>query len=462
MEHHSSVRRLSAADYVAMTEISETYAKTPDGLHIAYQVEGNGPFHLIEVGNGTVFSIDATAEQPRWQNYADRLASFSRLVRFDLRGIGLSDPVGPSDPPTVEQWASDALAVLDAERVTQAAVLGMSFGGLGALLLAATRPERVRALVLVNSYACLIERDDYPIGLPAEVYEQFSEAVVEPGAQSIDDLPFTAPSVASDASFTSWWRRAGHRGASPAMARGVWRAAATDLRFVLDHIQVPTLVLHARDDRLIPAHFGRYVADHIAGARYVELDTADHLPWVAEADFAGEIEEFLTGARQPAPSGRLLATVLLTDIVSSTEKAIAVGDRTWKERLDLHDRAVDRQFERFGGHLVKRTGDGVLATFDGPARAVQCAGAIRAATHQLGLDVRVGLHTGEIERRGDDVAGIAVHLAQRVSALAQPGEILVSRTVVDLVTGSGLEFADRGEQELKGVPGTWRLYAVAS
>jgi class 3 adenylate cyclase len=242
------------------------------------------------------------------------------------------------------------------------------------------------------------------------------------------------------------------------MAQAVWRAGWTDLRSILPSLRVPTLVLHAGGDQFVRVGHGRYLAEHIPDARYVELDTADHVPWASDADMAGEIEEFLTGERRPVATDRLLATVLFTDIVQSTEQASALGDRAWKERLELHDRALDRQLARFGGNLVTRTGDGALATFDGPGRAVQCATAIREAMRQLGLELRAGLHTGEIERRGDEVSGIAVHLAQRVQSVAQPGEILVSRTVVDLVVGSGLSFSDRGEHDLKGVPGTWKLY----
>ena len=441
--------------------VQETrYATSADGLHIAYQVEGSAPLTLIEIANGTLFSIDAAPEQPRWQSYVDKLGSFSRLIRFDLRGIGLSDPLGSSDPPTVEQWASDALAVLDDQGAEDAAVLGVHFGALAALLLAATHPERVHALVLVNGFARLTRCDDYPFGVPDSVLERFRESLIEPRSATGDDLPLMAPSMISDAEFAAWWRRAGHRGASPATARAVWRAAETDLRPILDGLHVPTLVLHARDNRFCRVDNGRYLAEHIAGARYVELDTADHVPWASTADLAGEIEEFLTGTRQLSPSDRLLATVLFSDIVGSTEQATALGDRVWTARLEQHDRAIDRQLARFGGHLVKRTGDGVLATFDGPARAVQCAVAIRDALRQLGIDVRIGLHTGEVERRDDDVAGIAVHLAQRVQTKAQPGEVLVSRTVVDLVVGSDLHFVDHGEHELKGLPGTWRLFVV--
>jgi class 3 adenylate cyclase len=436
------------------------YATAPDGLHIGYQVEGIGPLTLIELTNGTNFSVDAAGEQPRWRAYVDRLASFSRLIRFDPRGIGLSDPLASSDPPTVEQWATDALAVLDDQEIESTAVIGVHFGGLAAVLLAATHPERVHALVLVNAYARLTRCDDYPFGVPDSVLERFRESLIEPQSGTGDDLPLMAPSMVSDADFAAWWRRAGHRGASPATARGVWRAAETDVRPILRDLRVPTLVLHSRDNRFCRVDNGRYLAGHIDDARYVELDTADHVPWASSADVAGEIEEFLTGTRMMTPSDRLLATVLFSDIVGSTEQASALGDRAWTARLEQHDRAIDRQLARFGGHLVKRMGDGVLATFDGPARGVQCAVAIRDALRQLGIDVRVGLHTGEIERRGDDVAGVAVHLAQRVQAKAQSGEVLVSRTVVDLVVGSDLQFADRGEYELKGIPDKWRLFVV--
>ncbi len=445
-----------------MTEPPKTrYATTSDGLHIAYQVDGSGSLDLVETGDGTLFSIDATVEQPRWQEWADRLASFSRTIRFDLRGVGLSDPLGSSEAPTVEQWASDALAVMDSVGVDQAAILGCAMDGLIALLLAASHPERVRALVLVNAYSRIVQDHDYPIGYPPNVVEQFVGDLTEPESDEVDDLPLMAPSLASDAAFAAWWDRSSHRGASPAASRAVWRAATgTDLRAVLPLDTVPTLILHSNRNAFVPVEHGRYLAEHIAGARLVELDTADHVPWATEADMVGEIEEFLTGTRKLTPSSRMLATVLFTDIVGSTEQASTLGDRSWKDLLEKHDRVVLRQLDRYGGQLVKNTGDGVVAIFDGPARAVQCAGAVREALQQLGLQIRAGLHTGEIERRGEDVAGIAVHLAQRVQGRAAPGEILVSRTVVDLVAGSELRFEDRGEHELKGVPGSWKLFAV--
>jgi class 3 adenylate cyclase len=446
-----------------MAALPETrYALTGDGLHIAFQVEGTGELDLVQASDGTVFPIDATNEQPRWQQWVDRLSSFCRLTRFDLRGVGLSDPLGSSGPPTVEQWASDTLAVMDSAGIDQAAIVGCAMGGFIGMLLAATHPERIRALVLVNAYARIARADDYPIGVPTGLLERYSQELTEPGAGRADDLPLTAPSLASDIAFASWWRRTGHRGASPAAARAVWQVSIfTDLRSILSTITVPTLVVHGTRNAFVPAGHGRYLAEHIPGATLIEVDTADHVPWTGDADYAGEIEEFLTGTRRLSPSNRMLATVLFTDIVGSTERATAVGDRSWSELLGYHDRAVDRQLSRYGGQLIKGTGDGVLALFDGPARAVQCARAIREAMQQLGLQLRAGIHTGEVERRHDDVAGIAVHLAQRVQAKAEAGEILVSRTVVDLVAGSELQFEDRGEDELKGVPGTWRLFAVA-
>jgi class 3 adenylate cyclase len=447
---------------VVVNDHPETlYAKTADGGYLAYQVSGSGTINLVEVTNGTVFSIDATPDQARWQGYVDRLESFCRLIRFDRRGVGLSDPLRSAELPTVEQWATDVLAILNAENVPQVVLLAVSFGGLAAILLAASHPERVRALVLVNAYARLLRAPDYPVGVPTDLYERFIDRLVEPGGEAeVDDLPLMAPSMVDDRAFASWWRQAGHRGASPATARAMLLSAAIDVRPMLGMIQVPTLVLHARDNAFVRVGHGRYLHEHIASSKYVELATADHIPWAGEIDITGEVEEFVTGTRHVIVGDRFLATVLFSDIVGSTQQAAALGDQRWRDRLQQHDQSVERQIRRFGGRVVKTTGDGALATFDGPARAVHCALAIRDALQQLDLQVRIGLHTGEIERRGDDVAGIAVHLAQRVQSLAQAGEILVSRTVVDLVVGSGIEFGDRGEYELRGVPGTWRLFVV--
>jgi class 3 adenylate cyclase len=297
--------------------------------------------------------------------------------------------------------------------------------------------------------------------VPATVFESFFERLVDPVPPQTDDVPLMAPSLAHDNAFRAWWRRAGHRGAIPAMATAVWRMLLDcDVRALLGDLAVPALVACARDNAYIRAGHGRYLAERIPAARYVELGTADHVPWVCAGDITGEVEEFLTGTRHVPASHRPLAAVLFTDIVGSTERAALLGDRAWTERLDQHDEMAERQIRRFAGRFVKSTGDGTLATFDGPARAIQCALAIRDALHQLGLDIRAGVHIGEIELRADDVAGIAVHIAQRVSSLAGPGDVLVSRTVVDLVAGSDLAFDDRGEHEMKGVPGDWRLFAA--
>jgi class 3 adenylate cyclase len=395
-----------------------------------------------------------------WQEYVDRLASFSTLVRFDLRGIGLSDPLSPSDPPTAEQWMADTLAVMDAADISQAVILGVGYGGLAALMMAATHPERTRGVILINAYACLLRKPDYPFGVPASAFARFAEVVVDPGEPAGDDLPLIAPSLAHDRVFAAWWRKAGHRGASPATARAIWNTSASDLRQLLDVIRLPVLVIQARDSTWVRVGHGRYLAERLPGARYVELPTADHVPWAMAGDVVGEIEEFVTGARRAPTPHRLLSTVVFTDIVDSTVRAAEMGDRAWTDRLQEHNRLVERQVARFGGRLIRNLGDGTLATFDGPARAISCAAAARDAVRQLDLELRSGLHTGEVEVRDDDVSGIAVHLAQRVSALAEPGQILVSRTVVDLVAGSGIRFEDRGEHELKGLPGAWRLFAV--
>jgi class 3 adenylate cyclase len=444
------------------------YAKAADGAHLAYTVAGSGALDLVEVGNGTNMSLEAAADQPRWEAYVERLGAFARFVRWDPRGIGLSDPLGGATP-TYEGWGDDAVAVMDAAGTASAALIAVGHGGPPAIFVAATRPERVEALVLVSTYARILRAPDYPCGIPGDLYARFVDALVEPASDAsdagagLDDLPLMAPSRLGDAAFGAWWRAAGHRGASPATSRGMLGLAAeSDVRAMLERVQAPTLVLHGRGDGFVRVGHGRYLAEHLPNATFVELDTGDHLPWTGDADFAGEVEEFLTGVRHVAPTNRRLATVVFTDIVRSTSEAARLGDGAWRERLDQHDRMTARQVDRFGGQVVKTTGDGVLATFDGPARAVQCVLAIHEAVQQLGIDIRAGVHAGEVEQRGDDIAGIAVHLAQRICGTAAAGETLVSRTVTELVAGSGLEFADRGEHPLKGLDGVWHLYAVVA
>jgi class 3 adenylate cyclase/pimeloyl-ACP methyl ester carboxylesterase len=444
-------------------DVPETrYAKRGE-LHVAYQVLGDGPIDLLALTNGTTISIDRE-DEPHWRRFDRRLASFSRLIRFDPCGLGLSDPLPGGSSPTLELWMQDAVSVLDAVGSSRAALFGVANGGLVAMLLSATYPERTSAQVLMHCFARLARDSDYPWGIPQGVIDNFLEAVTDPDyrGEAVDDLGLMAPSLATDVEFRSWWKHAGQRGASPASSRAIQAlAVGADIRAVLPMIKTPTLVLNRVDNAFIRIGHGRYLAENIAGAKLIELPGRDHLPFVGDTDgLVGEIEEFLTGSRGAPNAERTLATILFTDIVGSTELAAGTGDRRWRELLDDHDRMAERQVHRFGGRQVKTTGDGILATFDGPARAIHCGLALREGARQLGLHVRVGLHTGEVERRGDDLVGIGVHIAARVQARAQPGEVWVSRTVTDLVAGSGIAFSDRGEHQLKGVPGAWQLFAV--
>ena len=438
------------------------YAKSGD-RHVGYQVLGDGPIDLLALNTGCNIWIDRD-DEPHWSRFDRRLASFSRLIRFDPSGVGLSDPLAGGSGPTIECWVQDAVAVLDAVGSSRAALFGVSTGGLVAMLLSATYPERISAQVLMHCFARMVRDSDYPWGWPQHVVDRFVDAVTDPGYRGdpVDDLAMSAPSLATDVEFRSWWKRAGERSASPAIARAIDAVTTgSDVRAVLPLINTPTLVLHRVDNAFLPIGHGRYLAENIAGAKLIELPGRDHLPFAGDTDaLLDDIEEFLTGTRGTPNTDRVLATILFTDIVDSTKRAASSGDRRWRELLDNHDRMAERQVHRFGGRQVKTTGDGILATFDGPARAIQCGLALCEGARQLGLDVRVGVHTGEVERRGDDVAGIGVHIAARVQAQAQPGEVWVSRTVTDLVTGSGIAFNDRGEHPLKGVPGAWQLFTV--
>jgi class 3 adenylate cyclase len=438
------------------------YARNGD-RHVAFQVFGDGQVDLLALGNGTMVGIDRD-DEPHLRRFDRRLASFARLVRFDPGGFGLSDPLSDGSMLTIESWSGDAVAVMDAVGSERAALLATATGGLPALLLAATRPERVAALVLVHCWPRLVRDTEYPWGVPQHVFDRFVTAVTDPGHQgdSIDDVELMAPTLASDTEFRSWWKLAGQGNASPARARAMdILAASADLRPLLSAIQVPTLVVHRRDNAFVHVGHSRFMSEHIPGARMVELPGRDHVPFVgATEELLSEIEEFLTGARRSPSSERVLATILFSDIVGSTARAAELGDQRWRELLEDHDQMVARQVHRFGGRLVKGTGDGALAVFDSPGRAIDAGLAMRDAARQLGLQVRVGVHAGELERRGDDVSGIAVHIAARVQALAAPDEVCVSRTVADLVAGSGFVFRDHGRHELKGVPGTWDIFAV--
>lgn len=436
-----------------------------DGAFVAYQTIGDGPRDLIVVMDGFV-PIDTMDDEPRVARSMNRLQSFARLIRFDRRGVGLSDPVSPSAPPTLEQWVEDAVAVLDAAASERAVVVASCEMSPVGLLLAALHPDRVESLVVINSYARAQVDVDYPHGLPAdEVAQVIASCTDITPANDADDFVFVAiPSAAHDPHFRTWWEATGRRGASPALARALMLVQMEcDVRPALSTIQAPTLVVHMDAEPLVPVALGRYVADHVPGSRFVEVPGADDFWWPSDSADAvlDEIEEFVTGIRHAPTTNRVLSTVVFTDIVSSTERASELGDQRWTELLDRHDAAIRRQLARFRGTEVNTTGDGFVATFDGPARAVGCACAIRDAAQQLGIQVRSGIHTGEIELRGDDIAGMGVHIAARVAAKADPSDIWVSRTVTDLVIGSGITFNERGSYELKGVPGTWTLYSVA-
>ena len=435
------------------------YARSED-VHIAYQVVGVGPRDLVLVPP-FVSHVEHYWEDPLVTRFLTRLASFARLILFDKRGTGLSDRVPPDRLPTLEQRMDDVRAVMDAAGSRQAALFGLSEGGPMGALFAATYPERTTALVLYGTFASTVRDAAYPWAMDPQERRKVIEAIPEQwGRGTYAEL--LAPTLASDERFRSWWARLERLGASPGAAMALRRMnGQIDIRQTLSAIRVPTLVLHRTGDLDTSIEEGRYLAAHIPGARFVDLPGADHLPWAGDQDvLLDEVEEFLTGTRPAAEPDRVLATVLFTDIVSSTERAAELGDRRWRDVLFSHHAVVRRELDRFRGREVKTVGDGFLATFDGPARAVRCACAIRDGVGALGLSLRAGLHTGECELIGDDVGGIAVHIGARVAARALTGEVLVSSTVKDLVVGSGIDFQDRGAHRLKGVPGSWRLFAV--
>ena len=437
------------------------YAKAGDAS-IAYQIVGEGPIDLVLV-LGFATHLELQWESPPFARFCERLSSFSRLIIFDKRGTGLSDPV--TDAPNLEQRIDDVRGVMDAAGSERAALFGISEGGPMSVLFAATHPDRVTALVLHGAMGRTTEAPDYPWGSPAEALRESAAEFIAPywGQQPEGMLELFAPSLAGDPQAVELLARTERSAASPAMVQQIFEMFLDiDVRAVLPTIHVPTLVLHRRHDRVVNWRAGRELATQIPDARYVELPGIDHLPWAGDAEAVlGEIEEFLTGARSIPEPDRVLATVMFTDILGSTERAAQLGDARWRELLSAHDAAVERELSRFRGRRVKTLGDGSLATFDGPARAIQCGRAIADAAHGLGLEVRIGLHTGEIELMDGDVGGIAVHIAARVGALAGAGEVLVSSTVKDLVAGSGIQFVDRGANRLKGISDEWRLFAAS-
>jgi class 3 adenylate cyclase len=436
-------------------------------IDIAYQVFGDGPVDLL-VLPGPFIPIDCVDGEPSMYRFHRRLASFARVIRFDHRGIGLSSRVPSPDMIGPEPWANDAIAVLNAVGCERATVLAPSFTSLAGIVLAADHPERVSSLVTVNGAARTLRAPDYPIGADLSTTDPYTTTAMEPDAveQGFDLLGIIAPSVADDDAFRAWWDMAGNRAASPSMARTfVRKIREADVRDRLERISVPTLILHRDNPAFSPVAHARYLAERIPGSRLVELAGEDALYWVGDTGpMLDEIEEFITGVRGGSDAERLLTTIVFTDIVGSTERAASLGDHRWRDLLDNHDAIVRRELQRFGGHEVNTAGDGFVATFSSPSAALACADALVDAVRVLGIQVRVGIHAGEVEVRGaakDDVAGMAVHIGARVGALAGPSEVLVSSTVRDIVTGSRHRFDDRGEGALKGVPGQWHLYALS-
>jgi class 3 adenylate cyclase len=433
------------------------YAKSGD-VHIAFQVMGEGPLDLVVVP-GFVSHLEADWEGPRTAASLRRLASFSRLIRFDKRGTGLSDRVGGT--PTLEERMDDVRAVMDAVGSQRAALFGVSEGGPMSILFAATYPERTAALVLYGTYARRSWAPDHPFGWTEEQWAMYLDRLERDwgGPWGVE---LWVPSLAHDERALQARANYLRVAASPGAAAAIWRMNKDiDVRHVLPAVRVPTLVVHRTGDRLTRIEQARYLAEHIAGARLVELPGIDHQPWVGDAEgILAETEEFLTGVRHQPEADRVLATVLFVDMVGSTERAAALGDHRWHQLLEEYYGVARRALGRFRGTEVDTAGDGLFATFDGPARAVRCAADIAAAVKTLGVEVRAGLHTGECEIIGTKVGGIAVHIGARVAAQAEPGEVLVSSTVKDLVAGSDLRFADRGPRALKGVPGDWRLFAL--
>lgn len=436
------------------------YASRGD-LDIAYQMLGEGPD--VVMMPGPFIPIDSIDTEPSMYRFYRRLSSFCRVIRFDHRGMGMSSRIG-ADKITVGCWAEDVVTVLDAAEVERATIFASGFTSMSALTLAADHPDRVSGLVIVNGAARALSAPDYEWGAALGTASPFTTVAVEPDAveQGFDVLEAIAPSLAGDRAFRRWWDAAGNRAASPSMARRSNQALVdADVRAKLPQITAPTLIVHRTDARFVAIGHGRYLAEHIPGARFVELPGADVLYWAGDStSVVDEIEEFVTGTRGGAVTERMLTTIVFTDIVGSTARAAELGDDRWRDLLDNHDSTVRRELDRFRGREVNTAGDGFVATFSSPSIALDCAEAIVAAVRLLGIEVRVGVHAGEVEVRGEDIAGMAVHIGARVAAAAGAGEVLVSSTVREIVTGSRREFVECGEHTLKGVPGVWRLYSL--
>ncbi len=433
------------------------YAHNGD-VSIAYTTAGRSELDLLVI-QGFVSHLEIEPSLPLVEHFYDRLSSFARIIVFDKRGMGLSDR--DSGSYTIENISDDALAVLDALGVERAAVLGISEGGTAATMLAAAHPERVSAMVQYGTYARLSQAPDYPQGIPVGDIRRFYDWLFKNWGD-VKSIRAWAPSMPDDPELGEWWARLTRSGVSPGALRSIGRMQEQlDVRSLLPAVRAPTLVMYRETDSLIPPATTATVAEGIPSARLMALPGSDHLFAVRNDAIVDEVEEFLTGRPVVPAADRVLATLMFTDLVESTRRAAELGDRSWRDLLEQHERTSRALTERHRGRVVKTTGDGILATFDGPARAVRAALDMRDAAHGVGLGLRAGIHTGECVPLADDLAGIAVHIAARVERVAQPGEVLVSSTVRDLVVGSGLEFEDRGSHELKGVPGEWRLFVVS-
>jgi len=442
-----------------MVQATTQYARHGD-LHVAYQTLGTGSPDIVFVAP-MYTNLDEVWEQPEMAQYLRRLSEMGRLLLFDAVGTGLSDPL-PELAHSLDSWANDVKVVMDAVGIERAAIHSFDSAGEMAMLFAAQYPERVVSLVLVNTFARLQRADDFPLGLTQEQWERYLDFWRSNwGTGRVFALMSDIDADSADlADLGRFERQVASPGAALRYLDREWR---TDVRAALAMITAPTLIVHRAENIMAPVGHGRFLAEHIEGSEYVELAGRAHLPYMGDAEaILDEIRGFLTGVRAAPIVDRILATMLFTDIVDSTHTAARMGDRKWRELLDAHDSAVASAVDRFDGCLVKTTGDGALATFNSPGRAIAASRAIDESTAALGLAVRAGIHTGECEVRNDDVGGIAVHIAARIAGLAESRQILVSRTVTDLVVGADIEFVDQGEHELKGVPGTFRLYSVRS
>jgi class 3 adenylate cyclase len=427
------------------------YAKSGD-VHIAYQVFGEGPVDLVFVP-GFISHIENYWDEPGFARWLRRLGSFSRVIMFDKRGTGLSDQV--SELPGMDQRLDDIRVVMDAVGIERAAIFGLSEGGSLSTLFAASHPDRAQSLIVCGSFA------QFSSWIPTQEALDDMLQYVDNNWGSGESMLMFAPSKEGDLPFQQWWGKFERLGASPAAAIKLLRMnSQIDITDILPSVNVPTLVIHRKDDVTVNVEGGRLLAERIPDSKYVELSGADHLPWIGDNSdqILDEMEQFLTGERSTPNIERVLATVVFTDIVDSTARAQALGDRAWGDLLGLHDKAVRQELARFRGNEIKWTGDGFLAAFDRPARAIQCSLSIINTVRTLGIEVRVAIHTGEVEYVKNDIRGIAVHIASRVANLADGGEVVVSRTVKDLVAGSGINFEDYGTHELKGVPDLWQLF----